>query len=125
VNVDFKFEIGQSVYLRQELKRWHELFGKLASTANEHWYQLMGDLAAKERRPFGFLVIERHMQQCYGGIQLHYHLRAGSGLIAFTEPELTAEFDDVEVVGPTPAVDAVDPHLQDSGPTSPRDKSSS
>lgn len=95
MEVNFKYEIGQFVFLRSELTWWHQTYASQTVAAKERGYESMGDMAVKERKPRGMQVIERHMQQCYGGVQLHYHVRAGAQIIPFSEPEITTDFSDV------------------------------
>lgn len=92
MEVNFKFEIGQFVFVRQELLFWHETYGYLEEKDDKRGYQSMGTLAAGERKPRAGRILERHLQECYGGVQLHYSIRAGSNVLSITEPELTADF---------------------------------
>lgn len=59
LKADFKFEIGDMVYLKH-------------SSHNETQF------------PLKFTIVERHLQQCHGGIQLSYMVYGQSSLI----PEL-------------------------------------
>lgn len=92
MEVNFKFEIGQFVFIRQELHGWHINYGHLEDKDGERGYQSMGSVTACQWKPRGCLILERHLQECYGGVQLHYSIRAGAGVISITEPELTADF---------------------------------
>jgi hypothetical protein len=100
MNVNFKFEIGQFVYSRQDVRSWRDRYGAVLEAAKELSYRSMGELACREHQPMALQVVERHLQQCYGGIQLHYHFRTTNGLLAFTEAELT---DTLESAGIAPS----------------------
>jgi hypothetical protein len=68
VEGEFRFEIGDLVYPKAQIQ-------------------------GRDPDVCGWEVIERTVQQCYGGIQCHYHVRAfhPNGtvmLLTFTEPEV-------------------------------------
>ena len=96
MEVNFKFEVGQIVFVRHDVRLWQSRYGHIEMASKTRGYESMGELHAKEQRPIGVRVIERHMQQCYGGIQLHYHLRTGGSIVSLTEPELAESFDAVD-----------------------------
>lgn len=98
MEVKFKFEIGSWVYHKQTLGMWHDRYGSVEKTTKDRGYESLGDITVKERRPWRLQVVERTMQQCYGGIQLHYLVRDGNGTMTLTEPELTSDFNDPAVV---------------------------
>lgn len=98
MEVNFRFEIGQFLYLKQDLRRWHQTYDRAVAANKDRGFQSMGELAAEEKRPIGLQVLERQLQECYGGVQLHYRFRGNPNDFMFTEPELTADFNDPSVV---------------------------
>lgn len=81
----FRFAIGDLVCFKHESAVWN------ATTADERKY---GGLSG-QRRPHPMMIVERHMQECHGGIQRHYGLRsfANNGLapmVLITEMEVVA-----------------------------------
>lgn len=81
VTTEFKFPVGSSVYLKQELNQYIEGLSK----DNSKWGVI---------KPIKFFIIERTLVQCYGGIQNHYHVRGylkegGTLMLSFVEIELT------------------------------------
>lgn len=86
----FKFKIGQSVYLKTEVDHYNAVWKPLLEQKKRD-YIAIGDMEVIARTPTALMIQERMLQECHGGIQMHYRIRRGfaNEIVTMTEPELT------------------------------------
>jgi hypothetical protein len=91
--IETKFKVGDLVYWRQEAVHFCDVVKPLLDKAKAKDYVSMGEQELYRLKPGRMQILEILVQQCYGGIQVHYDVRAsdGSKIIRLTEPELTTE----------------------------------
>ena len=74
MNKVFRFEIGQVVALRIDFTSVEAEF-----ILNSPHKEIKFDRQQRVAQPVALTVIERMIQQCYGGIQLHYKVTGTPG----------------------------------------------
>lgn len=90
----FWFRIGELVVLRTDVEAWQEQFRLNGPTPTQsHAQYPQADVTAVSLSPL--IILERHLQQCHGGIQLQYDVRArytdsSHRAVRFNEFELVA-----------------------------------
>lgn len=84
---DFKFNVGDRVYIKVG---YDDALAKCKF--------------GERSLPLSFLIVERHSQECPGGVQGHYHVSNVSQKVLLNAIEIGGLWDDLDIA---PFVDAI------------------